>query len=137
MDNRDFYKGTILESLEYPHDYLHELVAYPNPPMYTKCLKDGEDVLIDRDKFDLLPFEDQVRMFREEITVIAAERWLINPYWKGKVSWYRAHMLSLQKTVTRLTKGWASEFIVLNLEHFVKPDYKYFKHLIETLKLEK
>ena len=119
----------------YDHDYLHELVAFPNKPMYTNCLKDGQEVLIDKDKFFKMSFENQIRMFREEITVIAAERWLINPYWKGKMSWYKAYILSLEKTVTRLTKGWASEFIILNLEHFIRPDYSYFKHLIETLKL--
>lgn len=121
----------------YSHDWLHELVAYPNVPVYTRCLKDGHEVLIDKAKFDLLSFEDQVRMFREEITVIAAERWVINPYWKGEISWYRAHMLSVRKTATALTKNWAAEFIVLNLEHFVKPDYSYWKHMVETLKLRR
>lgn len=119
----------------YDHDYLHELVAYPNSPMYTRCLKDDHEVLIDKDKFFLMPFEDQVKMFREEIAVISMERWLINPYWKGKISWYKAHMLSLEKTVTTLTKGWASYFIVENIEHFVKPDYSYVKHLMEVLEL--
>lgn len=38
------------------HDVLHEMVAYPNKPVYTKCLKDGEDVLIDKQKFDKLDF---------------------------------------------------------------------------------
>ena len=82
-----------------------------------------------------MPFEDQIRMFREEIAVISMERWLINPYWKGKISWYKAHMLSLEKTVTTLTKGWASYFIVENIEHFVRPEYGYVKHLMEVLEL--
>lgn len=119
----------------YDHDYLHELVACPSRPMYERCLKDGQQVLIDQTKFNEMPFEDQVRMFREEIAVIAAERWMINPIWKGKISWFQAHILSLEKTVTRLTKGWASEFIIMNLEHFVKPNHIYFKHIIEELDL--
>lgn len=121
----------------YDHDFLHQLVAYPNLPMYTHVLKDGQEVLIDKEKFFKLPFEQQVQMFREEITVIAAERWMINPRWRGKVSWYKAYMMALRKTVTTLTKGYASAFIVENLEHFVKPKYLPFKHLIETLGLEK
>jgi hypothetical protein len=130
-DKEAFFQDAV--TYIYEHDYLHQLVAHPNPPVYTKCLKDGQDVLIDKEKFDKMEFEDKVRMFREEITTIAIERWMVNPYWKGKVSWYQAHMLSLQKTITNLTKGWATSFIVLNLEHFVKPDYSYFKHSIETL----
>jgi hypothetical protein len=117
----------------YDHDYLHELVAFPNVPMYTHCLKDGEQVLIDKDKFDLMPFEDKVRMFREEISVIAAERWLIPPKVCGKVSWYEAYKYALRKTVTALTKNWATEFIVLNLEHFTSPRWEYFSHLLQTL----
>lgn len=127
----DFFTDNVEYLVE--HDHLHELVAYPNKPMYTNCLKDNHEVLIDKDKFDKMPFEDRVRMFREEITVIAAERWLINSYFRGKISWYRAYMLSLEKTVTRLTKGFASEFIIMNIEHFITPKYEYFKHMLEVL----
>lgn len=123
------------DNVEYvhDHDFLHQLVAYPNPPMYTKCLKDNHEVLIDKDKFKVMSLEDQIRMFREEITVIAAERWLIPKKWHGKISWYRAYMLSLQKTVVSLTKGDYSYFLVENLDKFVKPDYSQFKHLLTTL----
>lgn len=116
----------------YDHDYLHELVAFPNQPVYTKCLKEGEDVFIDREKFDLLSLEDQIRMFREEVTVIARERWLIS---KGnKPSWSVAYKYALRKTVVSLTKGWATEFMIRNIDKLIKPDYSYFKHLLETVK---
>ena len=118
---------------KFDHDHLHELVSYPNRPMYESVLKEGESVAIDKSKFDDLEFGSQVRMFREEITVIACERWLLNDYWKGKVSWYQAYMWSLKKTITNLTKGWATSFIVINLEHFIKPDFTYFKHLLTTI----
>ena len=101
--------------------------------MYTKCLKQGEEVLIDKSLFDKLTFEEQVRMFREEITVIAIERFLVNPNTKGKYSWVQAYMMSLKKTITQLTKNWATDFIVLNLEHFVKPDYSMFKHALKQV----
>jgi hypothetical protein len=114
---------------KYDHDWLHELVAFPNEPMYTKCLVEGEDILIDKDKFDLLSFEQQVRMFREEITVIAIERWVVY----DKVSWFKAHNLSLQKTITNLTKNWATDFIILNLDYFIKPDYAYFEYALNVL----
>lgn len=123
------------DNVEYihDHDYLHELVAYPNSPMYTNCLKNNCEVMIDKSKFDMLSFEQQLRMFREEITVIAIERWLVNPKAKGRYSWTQAYIMALEKTITTLTKNWATEFIVLNLKHFVKPDYSYFKHAEEIL----
>jgi hypothetical protein len=116
---------------KYDHDYLHELVSYPNKPIYTFCLKDGEDVLISKKKFDQLKYEDQIRMFREEITVIACERWLLQD--NNKISWYESYILSLRKTITNLTKNWANDFIILNLDKFTKPDYNYFEHLLTSL----
>ncbi len=127
----DFFTDNV--TYIYDHDYLHELVAYPNKPMYTNCLRDNEEVLIDKDKFFAMPFEDQVRMFREEIAVIVCERWVLNPKMEGRISWYQAHMFSVRKTVTTLTKGIFSRFLVENLEHFVKPDFSYYSHLLNTL----
>ena len=117
------------------HDYLHELVSHPNEPIYKKCLKDNEEVLIDYNKFSQMEFKEQVRMFREEITVIAIERWLINPVNKGKYTWVEAYNLALQKTIVSLTKNWATDFIIHNLYEFSKMDYSYFKHTMSILDL--
>lgn len=117
---------------KYDHDYLHELVAFPNKPMYTRCLKENQQVLIDKGKFSTLNYCDQVRLFREEISVIAFERWIVH----GKLGWYRAYKESLKKTIINLTKNWATDFIILNLQDFVTPDYSYFKYLLQTLKKE-
>jgi hypothetical protein len=129
----DFFNDNV--KYYYDHDYLHELVAFPRKPMYTCALKDGEDVMIDKRKFQLLSFEERVRMFREEITVIAFERWLIPQKLSGKTNytWNQAYDMALQKTITTLTKGWATDFIVRNLEKFSKPDFSYFKHTMEEI----
>lgn len=116
----------------YDHDYLHELVAYPNKPVYTLCLKDGQDVAIDKTKFDMLSFDQKVRMFREEIAVIANERYMINPDCAGKFRYITAWSKSLHKTVTALTKNWASEFLCENIELFLKPNGEEV-HLHKTL----
>lgn len=115
-------------SYKYDHDYLHELVALPNKPVYTKCIKDGERVAIDKYKFFSLPFDEQVKMFKEEIAVIAFERFLV-PKLTDVVSIAWSH--SLKKVVTNLTKGWASEFIILNIDKFNKPDYNMFTNLMK------
>ena len=117
----------------YDHDYIHELVAYPNRPVYEQCLKEGQQVYIDKNKFFAMPFEKQIRMFREEMAAIALERWLLNPKYSDKVHWAEAWQYAFRKTVTSLTKGWATDFIVLNLRHFDVADFDYFKHALETL----
>lgn len=117
----------------YDHDYLHELVSHPHAPMYKSCLKGGEKVLTDKVKFDKLCFRDKVRLFREEITVIACERWLLNPKNKEGLCWILAYKAALKKTIISLTKGWASDFIIHNLKHFIRPDFTYFTNILYTL----
>lgn len=120
---------------KYDHDKLHELVAYPDKPVYTQCLKEGCEVLIDKDKFNLMPFVQKVKMFREEMYTIALERWYLTDYWEG-INFQVAWRLSLQKTITSLTKGWATDFIIQNLEHFIKADKTIFDKVVLILKLK-
>ena len=117
---------------KYDHDYLHELVAHPHPPMYSKCHKEGHEVLIDKNKFFAMPKHDQLQMFREEITVIAIERWIID----GKHSWYSAYNLALKKVITRLTKNWATDFIIANIDYYCVPNYSLFKNALKILQLQ-
>lgn len=112
----------------YDHDYLHEVVALPDKPIYSLCLKDGQEVAIDKDKFFALPKHQQLRMFQEEVTVIAAERWLI-PKRKKKYHWLKAYSLSVHKTITALTKGWATQFMIDNLDYYIRPDKELFNKL--------
>ena len=106
---------------QYEHDWLHELVAHYGAPIYTRVLKDGQEVLVCREKFDNLPYTYKVQMWCEEIAVIALERWVIPS--KGKINYLQAWHRSLHKVVTALTKGWASEWIIMNIEEFLTPLY--------------
>jgi hypothetical protein len=100
----------------YNHDLLHEIVAKPNRPIYESVLKDDRQVLIDKRRFLLLGRDYQIKLFREEIKVIALERFLIPAHFKMSV--LKAYLLALKKTITNLTKNWATEFIVENLYEF-------------------
>lgn len=120
---------------EQEHDYLHELVAHPSKPVYIQCLQDGQEVMIDWDKFLAMPFEQQVKMFREEINVIAAERWLIPTKDSGKITFREAYSKSLHKTVTALTKGKASRFLCENIEEFIRPNRKEVEYMFSVLNI--
>lgn len=120
------------------HDYLHELVAYPAQPMYTSCLKDGHDVYIDKDKWNLLSHAAKVRMLKEEIAVIALERWLIPSLAKedSKFTIQQAWNYGLHKTTTRLTKGKFCDFLVENVDEFLDPLEKEMLYALEILNLK-
>lgn len=100
----------------YEHDLLHQIVAKPNRPIYESVLKDGQQVLIDKKKFLLLNKDYQINLFREEIKTIALERFLIPSNFQ--IDKLKAYLLALKKTVTNLTKNWATQFIVDNLCEF-------------------
>lgn len=120
------------------HDYLHELVAFPDSPVYASCLKEGHDVFIDKEKWNALPSTRKIRMMKEEIAVIALERWLIPTLSKQKnvFTIQQAWNKSLHKTVTRLTKGIFCDFIVENIEEFLFPLEKEMLYVLSRLNLK-
>lgn len=121
----EFFDDYVTKKID--HDELHRLIAHPLRPVYESCLKDGHEVAIDKNKFDELSFSSKIRMFREEVTVIACERWLLNE--KCDITFNQAYRRALHKTVTALTKGWASEFMVEHIEHFLSPCKDDIKHV--------
>jgi hypothetical protein len=119
----DFFDDAVVRI--YNHDSIHDSVAYGDRPLYERILKDGETVDIDPDKmWNGLTFDEQVRLFREEIAATALERWMIPT--KYRFSAGLAWKLALKKTITSLTRGKSARFIVTNFEQFHKPhDYMY------------
>ncbi len=130
----DFFDDAVTRI--YDHDSIHDSVAYEDRPLYEKILKDGETVDIDPAKMWSMSFEEQVKLFREEIAATALERWMIPSNYKFSPG--LAYTLALKKTITSLTKGKSATFIVDNFVNFAKPhDYmtihKNKKHLLRPL----
>jgi len=125
----EFFSNAVPLVIE--HDDLHKISVYPDEPIYLKVLEDNQEVALSESKFNQLTFEDQVRLFKEEIAVIAVERWLINPKLRKEYHWMEAWNLALHKTVVDLTKDWYTDFMVKNLEQFVKPDFELFRNFYD------
>ncbi len=121
------------DNVEYKidHDEMHRICK--KVPTYTKCLADGEDVKISKKKFDMMSFDDRISMFKEEMHVIAYERYIYGK--KKPMNILQAWNPTLHKTVTQLTKNWATDFILMNIEHFAKPDVGMVTNLQRGLKL--
>jgi len=136
QDKQNFFNDYVLNT--HDHDFIHSIISYPNDPIYMRCLKDKEEVFTSKEKFDKLSFEDKVLMFTEEIVAIGCERWLCHPYWMEKgISLHKAHNNAVKKTIVNLTKNWATDFIVQNLEHFIKPRYDLYRKVTKQLNQEK
>jgi hypothetical protein len=124
MNAADFFGDAVTRL--YEHDSIHDSVAYGDRPMYSYLLADGQEVAMDMNKVWALPFDDQIRLFREEIYATALERWMIPSGYK--YSPRKAYADALKKTIISLTKGRSAQFIVDNYDIFKSPDHDYVRH---------
>ena len=132
QDKSEFFDDAVRRT--YDHDSLHESVAYGDRPVYESILKDGATVDVDSRKLWALDPESLVRLFQEEIAVTALERIMVPRNYKGSPG--AAWLWATRRTVTSLTKGKSSRFLIDNLETFMKPDPNYVqRHLDNKHKL--
>lgn len=124
QDKESFFTDAVVRI--YDHDSIHYSVAYGDRPIYESVFKDGQEIEMDMNKVKALPFDERVRLFREEIYATALERWVIPSEYK--VSPRLAYARAVRKTITSLTKGWSARFLVENFESIRKPDMDYVQH---------
>lgn len=119
---------------KYDHDSIHASVAYGDRPLFESILKDGETVAVDMKKLRAMPFDDQVRLFREEVFATALERLVIPADYR--YSTRKAYAWALRRTITSLTKGWSAQFLVENYDIFRNLDVDYVaRHLAQKHRL--
>lgn len=118
---KDFFNDKVVRI--YEHDSIHASVAYYDAPLYERILADGEEVKVDKSKFDVMSCDDKLKLVREEVYATALERLIIPSNYT--YSPRRAYAWALRRTVTSLARGWFALFIAENLEHVWKPDVDY------------
>jgi hypothetical protein len=110
MQSKDgFFSGDQVQYM-YDHDSIHKVIAEfhgKEVPAYTLFQKDGEEVAVDRAKWNELPHEEKLRSVLEETYVLALERSQI-PYPKTQRS--LSFHIALEKVCTSITSGWWREF---------------------------
>jgi|15BtaG_2_1085339.scaffolds.fasta_scaffold00884_5 hypothetical protein len=118
---------------KYDHDSIHDAVKLYNRPAYTFFQKDGQEVAVDKSKFDALTNDLKLASVIEESAVLAIERSLV-PH-PGVLSERQAWMLALSKVCTSITSGWWREFAYENVIDAVA-DYPkdYFSKFTQGLK---
>lgn len=117
----DFFNDKVVRI--YVHDSIHDSVAYYDAPLYERILMDGEEVKVDKSKWDAMSYEDKIKCVREEVYATALERLIIPSGYT--YSPRRAYAWALRRTVTSLARGWFALFIVENLEAVWSPDVNY------------
>ena len=97
---------------KYKHDYLHELYAYEDSPMYTKLQTNSSSAWCSKDLWGGLTQKQKLRCVSEETYVIATERFLVLNEWQYPSK--LAYMKALQKVCTTLCSGYFRDFALDN-----------------------
>lgn len=92
----------------YDHDTIHEAIAIMEEPAYKHYMKDGAEVMVDKQKFFDAPEMIQLLGVYEETCVLALERCLI-PF-NFSTTPKEAFVMALIKVCTSITSGWFREF---------------------------
>lgn len=125
MSAEDFFDNALPK--EFNHDYLHAIL---NPvPVYTKILKDGADVYVDENKFNLLSYEEKLELVREEVMVMAYERY-------RKFDYRIAFSKMLKKFIINHAPMWEAIFIIENYKELHKPKYNFIEKLNHSLTIK-
>lgn len=121
MTAEDFFDNAV--ECEHSHDYLHTLIK--PIPTYTKILI-GE-VEVGEEKFNVLSREEKLDLVREEVMVMAYERY---PHMSYKLAYARM----LKKFIINHAPLWEAIFIIENYIELHKPNFNYYKTINDGLK---
>lgn len=125
MSKEDFFTNAINYD-ENQHDEIHLML---NPtPIYTKVLKDGAEVELDENKFHNLSFEDKLDFVREEVYVMAWERW-------KDLQFQVAYSKMLKKFIISHCPLFALTFVLENYIELHKPKINYIKKINDELNI--
>jgi hypothetical protein len=103
----------------YDHDTIHEAIAVKDKPAYKNYMKDGADVMVDKDKFFSLQEETKLLGVYEETCVLALERCLI-PFESKNIRPKDAFIAALIKVCTSITSGWFRAYAYENFYEVIR-----------------
>lgn len=111
----EFFDDAITK--KYSHDWLHELVAFYDKPLYTHLQTNPNEAWCDKNLWNQLTHKNKLKCVAEEASVIAIERWLVPSGWTH----YKklAYLKALRKVCTTLTSGWFRDFSIDHYDELV------------------
>lgn len=99
----------------FDHDWLHEVFAYEDKPMFTRLQPDPESAWCAEDLWKKLTYEQRLQCVAEECSVIATERFVVPKNWVFPTR--LAYIWALRKVCTTLCSGWFRDFAIDNYGH--------------------
>jgi len=122
MSSADFFNNAL--TCEYDHDWLHTLLK--PIPTFNKVLKDGQEVEVDVNKFQFLTEVEKEALVREEIYVMAFERWPI-------IGFRHAYGRMIKKFILSHAPIWEAIWILENYKRLCRPEFDFIKHFNQQI----
>lgn len=113
--NADFFKDAVTK--KYDHDWLHELFAYGDRPLYTRMQPDPAKAWCDKKGWDIFTHTERLNCIAEEAFVIATERFMVPNKWNYDSK--RAFLKAVDKICTTLCSGWFRDYAIDNYPEVV------------------
>lgn len=110
QSKEDFFDDFVTK--KYDHDYLHELFAYQDRPLYTRLLREANSAWCDKTKWETFSKLEKNQCVAEEVQVIATERFLVPNDWCYNSK--QAYCKALEKVSTTLCSGWFRDHAIDN-----------------------
>lgn len=128
VNKKEFFTDNV--PYQYDHDDLHEAIKHLGQPAYTYYMKDGSEVMCDKDKFYSCAEFTRLYGVLEEAYVLALERAVI----PNGTDPALAFKIALEKVCTSITSGWFREYAWENYDR-VKAMYnaKYVDWFYDAL----
>lgn len=117
QSNTDFFDDAVEK--KYDHDWLHELAAHHDRPLYERMKNPDKmgEAWCEKNLWDNFGHEDKIKTVQEEAYVIATERFLIPKDYKFPKK--LAYLTAVKKICTTLTSGWFRDFAIDNWREIV------------------
>ena len=112
QSNEDFFDDSVAKI--YEHDYIHELYAYYDRPLFERLKHEGgeDSAWCAKDLWSELNHDDKNKCVAEETYVIATERFMVRNDWNYHPR--RAYDQALKKVCTTLCSGWFRDHAIDN-----------------------
>lgn len=112
QSNMDFFDDNVVKV--YDHDYIHELYAYEDRPMFERLKKPEkfDSAWCEKDLWLELSDLQRLQCVAEETYVIATERFMVPKDWDFNPK--QAYYMALKKVCTTLCSGWFRDYAIDN-----------------------
>jgi len=127
MTANDFFNNALPNSHE--HDVLHELLKHSyfnqEEPTYKKVLKDGAEVDVDVNKFNLLSEKEKFNLAFEEVAIMSWEK----GRFPASMFWKRKYTRMLKKFILSHCPIWEGIWIIQKHKSLINPPFDVNEHL--------